>query len=175
MPNAYQSERWTGLQLDQIYPVGSVYIATNNIDPGTLFGGTWRQIQDKFLLSAGTTYTNGSSGGSATSGGPSNNTSGSTAITIAQMPSHTHNVGYYDSASNYVPQNSINFKSFRRGSNVYSPYINGVLTDMGPSGYTSTHFNQVTGGGQGHTHTLSSHTHPCMPPYLVVYMWERTA
>ena len=190
MPNAYQSERWTGLQLDQIYPVGSVYIATNNIDPGTLFGGIWRQIQDKFLLSAGTTYTNGSSGGSTTSGGPSNNTSGepsnntsgSTAITVAQMPSHTHNVGYYDSASNYVPQNSTNFRSFRRSSNVYSPYINGVLTDMSPSGYTSTHFNQATGGGQGHTHTLSSHTHSlqshthsCMPPYLVVYMWERIA
>lgn len=32
-----------------------------------------------------------------------------------------------------------------------------------------------TGSGQGHTHTLSSHTHDVsiLPPYLAVYVWKR--
>lgn len=39
--------------IDLIYPVGSIYISVNSVSPATLFGGTWEQIQDRFLLSAG--------------------------------------------------------------------------------------------------------------------------
>lgn len=48
------------------YPVGSIYMSINNTNPSTLFGGTWEQIKDTFLLSAGDTYTAGSTGGEAT-------------------------------------------------------------------------------------------------------------
>ncbi len=51
---------------EMIYPVGSVYISVNNTNPSTIFGGTWEQIQDKFLLAAGQTYAGGSTGGNAT-------------------------------------------------------------------------------------------------------------
>lgn len=51
---------------DIIYPVGSIYLSVNNTDPSTLFGGTWVQIKDQFLLSAGDTYAGGSTGGSST-------------------------------------------------------------------------------------------------------------
>ena len=36
--------------LDNVYPVGSIYMNVNSTNPGTLFGGTWEQIQGKFLL-----------------------------------------------------------------------------------------------------------------------------
>lgn len=52
--------------IDMIYPVGSIYLSVNNTDPSTLFGGTWEQIKDQFLLSAGDTYAGGSTGGSST-------------------------------------------------------------------------------------------------------------
>lgn len=52
--------------LDVVYPVGSIYMSTNNTSPATRFGGTWTQIKDKFLLAAGDTYTAGSTGGTAT-------------------------------------------------------------------------------------------------------------
>ena len=62
-------------------PVGSLYWTSSTENPATTFGGgTWVQIKDKFVLAAGDTYTNGGTGGAAT-----------VAITMAQMPRHTHN------------------------------------------------------------------------------------
>lgn len=50
---------------NKIYPVGSIYMSVNSTNPSTLFGGEWERIEDKFLLASGTTYANGSTGGSA--------------------------------------------------------------------------------------------------------------
>lgn len=36
--------------VDMIYPIGSVYISVNAINPNTLFGGQWKQIKKRFLL-----------------------------------------------------------------------------------------------------------------------------
>ena len=36
--------------IDMIYPVGSIYMSVSNTSPETLFGGTWEQIKDRFLL-----------------------------------------------------------------------------------------------------------------------------
>lgn len=62
-----------------IYPIGSIYMSVNSTNPGTLFGGTWEQIKDKFLLSAGDTYSAGSTGGEATH-----------ILTVDEIPSHNH-------------------------------------------------------------------------------------
>ena len=50
---------------DKIYPVGSIYISAASTSPATLFGGTWEQIKDTFLLAAGDTYTAGETVGEA--------------------------------------------------------------------------------------------------------------
>lgn len=62
-----------------VYPVGSLYWSSNNTNPSQLFGGTWSQIKDKFILSAGNTYKNNNVGGSAT-----------VTLTVEQIPNHTH-------------------------------------------------------------------------------------
>lgn len=65
---------------DLVYPIGSIYMSANSIDPGTLFAGTtWEQLKDRFLLGAGDTYTAGDTGGSA-----------SHTLTTDEMPSHNH-------------------------------------------------------------------------------------
>lgn len=62
-----------------IYPIGSIYISVNSVSPSILFGGTWEQLKDRFLLGSGDTYTAGTTGGEATH-----------TLTIEEMPSHTH-------------------------------------------------------------------------------------
>lgn len=79
--------------LGLIYPVGAIYMSTNNVNPGTLFGGTWTQIKDRFLLAAGTTYAAGATGGEAKH-----------KLEIAELPSHKHSMNksrysYYHGAT----------------------------------------------------------------------------
>ena len=78
------------------YPVGSVYISEEPVSPAVLFGGTWTQISDRFLLAAGPTYTAGSTGGSATHTHAKNET--------GQSLSNVKNVSgsYVVSTGNYV-------------------------------------------------------------------------
>ena len=62
----YTSDQVKALGIfDAVYPVGSLYLSMNDVNPSTLFGGSWEQIKDKFLLSAGSNYSGGSEGGSA--------------------------------------------------------------------------------------------------------------
>ena len=62
-----------------MYPVGSIYLSVNSTNPATLFGGTWVQLKDRFLLGAGSSYTNGSTGGAAT-----------VTLQSSQIPAHNH-------------------------------------------------------------------------------------
>ena len=202
MPNSYGSWR-TGVQIDNIYPVGSLYFSINATNPGQLFGGTWEQIKDKFFLSAGNTYTAGATGGNAThthsqvsttSGGPSNNTSGSTAISVAQMPAHNHgSAGSHSHTFSQAGwQMAINTTSQGDGvdnGHGFTHASNGwwhmFKINVGTFGSAGAHTHTTQGSGSGHTHTLSSHTHTTaatttgsgssLPPYLVVYVFKRTA
>lgn len=64
---------------DKIYPIGSIYISTSQASPASIFGGTWEQLKDRFLLASGDTYTAGATGGEATH-----------TLTRNEMPRHTH-------------------------------------------------------------------------------------
>lgn len=65
--------------VDLVYPVGSIYLSVNNTSPALLFGGTWEQIKDVFLLAAGDSYAAGETGGEALH-----------ALMENEMPSHRH-------------------------------------------------------------------------------------
>lgn len=47
------------------FPVGYIYMSASSVSPATLFGGTWEQIKDMFLLGCGDSFAAGASGGSA--------------------------------------------------------------------------------------------------------------
>ena len=78
---ATKEELGDSLNFDKIYPIGSIYMSMNGTNPATLFGGTWEQLKDRFLLGAGNTYSAGSTGGETTH-----------KLTIAEMPSHMHHM-----------------------------------------------------------------------------------
>lgn len=65
--------------LDNVYPVGSIYMSVNSTNPKNLFGGTWEQIQGRFLFGMNSSYPAGSTGGEITH-----------KLTAAEMPTHAH-------------------------------------------------------------------------------------
>lgn len=72
--------REQAMQLNKIYPIGSVYMTFSNADPATTIGGTWRKLPSgKMLLSSGDEYTVRATGGEK-----------SVTLTQANIPAHTH-------------------------------------------------------------------------------------
>ena len=65
------------------YPVGAIYLSYAAKSPADLFGGTWTQIQNRFLVGVGSSYAAGDTGGEATH-----------KLTVNEMPSHSHNYSY---------------------------------------------------------------------------------
>ncbi|AVJ48879.1 antireceptor [Lactobacillus phage PMBT4] len=138
---------------DAIYPVGSVYISVNNVNPSVLFGGTWEQIQDSFLLGAGSAFSAGSTGGEA------NHT-----LTQAEIPNYT--IG---NLATLVPL-------------YHGNWANGgiVATNIGQASTTKPGLkengNIMTSGTQ-YSYMINSNgggkPHNNMPPYLAVYIWKR--
>ena len=139
------------------YPVGSIYLSVNNTNPGTIFGGTWEQIKDRFLLACGNSYSNGSTGGSTTH-------------------RHDFRVGfeqYYglfigDTLENqgaYSYSQSKYSKSYGRQSGTTRVVANNNIS------YTSTqNINDYIRYSDGDTQTASS-----LPPYLAIYVWKRVS
>ena len=79
--------------LDNIYPIGSIFISTNTTNPSTYFGGKWERIKGRFLLAADdSTYKIGNVGGEA-----------NVTLTVNQIPSHSHTLGFatQNSGSSY--------------------------------------------------------------------------
>lgn len=143
--------------LDEIYPVGSIYMSVNGNNPTTLFGGTWEQIKDKFLLSCGDTFENG------TLGGEINHT-----LTVNEMPTHTHSI-----SSSGGHNHNAYFKEHRIPTANYS----GTSDYARKSSASHDTTGQVTVSNGAHTHTPANtggnESHNNMPPYLAVYMWKR--
>lgn len=147
--NVY-SERPDGTMLsivDLIYPVGSIYMSVNAATPETLFGGTWQQIKDKFLLSAGDTYAAGTSGGSAK----------------ATLPSHTHTVGSGD----YQLWGAKSGKGSTEPGNQISGDAKYYAAATGGSTSNYKWLSGVDSKG------VSDVSQANMPPYLAVYVWWR--
>ena len=139
-----------------IYPIGSIYLSVNSVDPSTLFGGTWEKIKDKFLLSDGDTYSIGSTGGEA-----------SHTLTINEMPTHHHGIQEYKANEcGYIPAGHDASSIQVRTDVIGIENQGGVFTDR-PSGYYfDSSFIENTGGSQPHNN---------MPPYLTINVWKRVA
>ena len=142
---------------DLIYPVGSFYISAKSTNPATLFGGTWEQIQGRFLLGRSSSYPVGSMGGEATH-----------TLTDSELPLHGHYLGQQGNTSRMLPTNNA----------TSDPSHEYYVTEVESSGSTYLKPN-VTWGGYLVAGTPTSATygqaHNNMPPYLSVYIWKRTA
>ena len=129
-----------------IYPIGAVYISVNSTDPGTIWSGTtW------VAFGAGRTLV-GIDGGDASfnsveeTGGAKTHT-----LTTAQLPAHYHS--YYDQWYSLHP---------------YLLWSSAAPQNLGgPSTFQSQGRNTGNAG--------SGSSHNILQPYIVTYMWKRTA
>lgn len=186
------------ISFENAWPIGSIYMTTVDTNPATLFGfGTWTKLPaGKVLLSEGndmgTIYTNGETGGSK-----------EISIDKSFVPYHTHTMQDGSGAHTHtgtISKNGDHFHgngwgeswdSSRHG--VYDTKRGFGLGDH--SDWDNLEYKTSTDGA--HTHTLQidpstgSHIHTINPagtqtqdvvekhsiiqPYIVCYMWKRTA
>lgn len=144
------------------FPVGAIYMSVDSRNPSQIFGGTWEQIKDKFLLCAGTTYKPGTTGGSA------------------YLQAHTHSWGGTTS-SNGTHRHAFTYNQINSvGTNSYAHATGGYGNQ-----YTDQQlgFCNIAESGE-HNHTISGTTSDHnkasgnagnMPPYLAVYVWRRVS
>ena len=129
-------------------------MSMNSINPSTLFGGTWEQIKDTFLLASGSSYEAGTIGGEATH-----------TLTTTEMPSHSHTNCIYNT-NNSNSTMAISAIRLTNGVGAYS-WINistaSDITTAGGNGGDPCGITKNTGGSQAHNN---------MPPYLAVYKWK---
>lgn len=129
----------------QLYPVGSIYISIEPTNPSSYFGGTWEQIQGKFLLGSSTNHSTGTTGGSE-----------AVEITQDNLPNLKLPV------TTTVRLNGVAI------DNDYGNLGDRLVTQQGATNTTVTKLASVSTGGLGEPINI-------MPPYLAVYIWKRTA
>lgn len=118
----------------------------NSTSPASLFGGTWEQIKDVFLLGAGDSYIAGSTGGEENH-----------ILTVDEMPSHAGHLYGSAGSNNYGNATGAWLKSIQT-----SDYSVAYGWDYSRNEYYPA--NHPTGVDQPHNN---------MPTYLAVYMWKR--
>ena len=134
---------------NKIYPVGAIYMSISDVSPEVLFGGTWEAIEDTFLLACGENYEAGTTGGEAEH-----------TLTAEEIPAHSHGLEYSTDDGQTWSDAVIGKDGSVSGANQFGGSQN--MTAL--TSYQAR--IKETGGGEPHNN---------MPPYLAVYMWQRTA
>jgi len=156
-----------------VYPVGSIYLSVNNVNPGTIFGGTWERVPDGYLRSR-SSGTGLQTGGSMNTGNATGNTAsttpgnvGGTALTVAQMPSHVHRSRSMITGG--TAGNLSHTFANRLTVNTDNGVGNGLNTASTGGSATHTHTSAA------HTHGLNAHNHSIDPSWVTIFAWRRTA
>lgn len=156
---------------DKIYPVGSVYLAINNINPNSKFGGIWAKISDGYcLMSSNSNY--GETGGSNTH---SHETNGHI-LTQSEIPKHTHGSRFLEGSARVGM-----WKTYEDGDtgilDAYSATLNlgstsGTNWGFGTLAVKATHTHDNVGNDASHTHGDTKDV-TVTPLHIKVAMWHR--
>jgi microcystin-dependent protein len=157
---------------DALYPIGSIYTnATNATNPATLIGfGTWAAF-GAGKVPVGIDASDTDFDTAEETGGSKTHT-----LTTSQIPSHTHSV---DPPSTTTSSNGSHSHTLNTTQDIFSGG-GFALEDGSLTGTTNT----STVGNHTHTVNIPSFTsgssgsggsHNNLQPYIVVYMWQRTA
>lgn len=144
---------------NRIYPVGAIYISTNDVNPGTLFTGTWEKIENRFLLASGSSYSIGSTGGATTH--------------THTSAAHTHGYGSLYAAAHFAGTSGFIYRTKTGVS--YTPNEKKADTGVG-SNYTTKRTEGIqVYGSTGSTTPGNTGSSSSLPPYLAVSIYKRVA
>ena len=133
--------------INVIYPVGSIYITTNEQNPGEYLGGEWESYgEGRTIVGAGT----GTDENNVQKMFEINQTGGEYqhTLTVNEMPSHNHTIS---SATLWAWNSSYPINSSEMGGTKSRWNAKSISTD-------------TRGGSQAHNN---------IQPYVVTYMWKR--
>lgn len=135
-----------------MYPVGSVYITYNNVNPGTFLGGTWERFgQGRTLVGEGT------------------GNDGSTSMSFT--PNSTD--GKYKNTHYHVTSFGWDMNAFYAGKPDGAKNNDYNRTSVIPNGYIVSANSSAT--SQSRLNWTDDRTISNVQPYIVVYFWRRTA
>lgn len=133
-------------QREEDYARIKFWASNDPTSPAELFGGTWEQIKDRFILAAGDTYAAGSTGGSANHNHSIGDMFAAAYLMGSYMDYHySGNVAWYPNYKNIFP-------------NGISKQTSGTLYGSGITVYGSP--TKEAGN---------------LPPYIAMYVWKRVA
>ena len=167
------------------YPVGAYYMSSNSTSPAVLFGGTWTQITNRFIFAAGSGYSVNSTGGSATKTLVTDNIP-SHSHSCGSAGSHTHTRGTMNITGTISSDDATNTQGVSGAFYHVRDYrprygiVNGEDGYNGVWGFdASKSWSGATSSNGSHSHTIGSTgkgtAFNVMPPYIVAYVWRRTA
>lgn len=141
-----------------LYPVGSIYMSTSNVNPETYILNTTWEAWGSGRVPVGVS-TDAEFNTVEKTGGEKTHT-----LSVKEIPSHDHQVRAY---------NSNNTSYTMRGPGLKFTNVNGSMvwtnpptTTAGGTGGDPCGYSDATGGSQAHNN---------LQPYITCYMWKRTA
>ncbi len=135
-----------------MYPVGSVYITYNNVNPGTFLGGTWERFgQGRTLVGEGT------------------GNDGSTSMSFTPNSSD----GKYKNTHYHVTSFGWDMNAFYAGRPDGAKNGDHNRTSVIPNGYIVSANSSAT--SQSRLNWTDDRTISNVQPYIVVFFWRRTA
>ncbi len=156
-----------------MYPVGSIYMSVSSTNPSTYFGGTW-VAWGSGRVPVGINTSDSNFNTVEKTGGAS-----SVTLTASQIPSHTHTFTGSSTTTSSAGGHTHNIGRDTDGGSGSSRY---TVHKAGASGAQGT---SPTSSAGAHTHTLTPKgknantggggAHNNLQPYIVCYMWKRTA
>jgi len=152
------------LDILSVYPVGSIYMSVNDVNPSEYFGGTWVSW-GAGKVPVGVDTTQAEFNAVEKEGGAKTHT-----LSINEIPSHSHG----------ITGNGAH-------THTYTGFIQCAVSSS--QTYTAIAHKRYDGDGAstpasmnssgGHSHSISNNggsgSHNNLQPYITCYMWKRTA